>query len=190
MRLQYIDTSIYFDVEIQAIKPNVLQVTGNGLPMEETGFILLDDEDNVYDYTAYKTLYRAITGGFQYSNDGETWVEPTKTVTVSIDWRDDDNILKLRPSSVKVSVFDNEQSIGSVTLNEKNGWTKVYDNVPETHIYTVTANDIAQYQKEINETTIVYTVDQPYEPTIEEQLAELLDVVAELDERVYALEEK
>lgn len=189
MKLTYIGESISYDVDIAAIKTNVIQALGSNLIAKETGFMLTDDAGNEYDYSAYSTLYRTVDGGFQFSNDGEVWVEPTKNVIVNIIWMDDDNILKLRPSSVKVNVFDNEQSIGTVTLNDKNNWTKIYENVPVSHEYTVTAGNINQYERIISGTTITYAIDQPYEPTIEEQLEELTDFVTELDERVYALEE-
>lgn len=171
MKLQYIGTSIYYDVDVMAVLPNVIQVTGSKLSMKESGFILIDDEDNEYDYSEYSTLYNTVEGGYQYSNDGSIWVEPTKTVTVEVMWNDNDNYEKVRPSSVKIEVFDEETSIGTVTLNTKNGWKKNYENVPESHEYSVKAPDVEHYLTNVRGTFINYnfTIDpEPDEPINEE----------------------
>ena len=166
MKLQYIGTSIYYDVDVMAVLPNVIQVTGSRLTMKESGFILVDDEDNEYDYSEYSTLYRTVEGGFQYSNDGSVWTEPTKSVTVEITWNDNEDYDKVRPSSVVIEVLDNETSIGTVTLNKKNKWTKVYDNVPESHEYSVIAPEVEHYTTNIRDTFIDYNyvVDPSPEP--------------------------
>lgn len=187
MKLTYIGEAISYDVEIKAIKSNVLQVTGAGLMMKESGFILNDGIYD-YDYSAYSTLYRTVTGGYQYSNDGEVWIEPTKAVLVSAEWNDRDDEKKTRPSSVKITVFDNQQSIGAVTLNAKNEWSKEYSNVPESHEYTISAPEISGYTREVSDTTVTYSIVQPYEPSVENQLEELMAAVIDLDERVYNLE--
>lgn len=171
MKLIYIGTSIYYDVDVMAILPDVIQVTGPKLIMKESGFILIDEEENEYDYSDYSTLYRTIEGGFQYSNDGSIWVEPTKTVSVEIEWNDNDDYEKVRPKSVKVEVFDGDTSIGTVTLNPKNAWKKEYDNVPESHKYSVKAPKVDHYLLNVRETFINYnyTVDPvPDDPNNEE----------------------
>ena len=187
MKLTYIGEAVSYDVNVKAIKVNVIEVTGSNLVMKESGFTLTDDAHNVYDYSAYSTLYRTVINGFQYSNDGSIWIEPTKTVYVQANWEDGGNT-ELRPSSVKVSVFDNEQSVGNTTLNEKNNWTKVYENVPSSHYYTITAPDVKGYDKAINGSYVTYSIPMPYEPSYEEQLEELNAAVIDLDERVYELE--
>lgn len=188
MKLTYIGEAVSYDVNVKAIQPNVVEVTGSNLVMKESGFTLADDAHNVYDYSAYSTLYKTVLGGFQYSNDGSVWVEPTKTVYVQSNWDDDDNARGVRPSSVKVNVFDNEQSVGSVTLNAKNSWTKTYENVPVSHNYTITAPDVLEYEKSINGSYVSYSIIRPYEPSLEEQVEELNAAVVDLDERVYELE--
>lgn len=164
MKLIYVDTSIYYDVDVMAILPDVIQVTGPKLIMKESGFILIDEEENEYDYSEYSTLYRTVEGGFQYSNDGSIWVEPTKSVTVEINWNDNEDYEKVRPKSVKVEVLDGETSIGTVTLNSKNNWTKVYDNVPESHEYNVNAPEVDHYMLNIRGTLINYNYTIDPEP--------------------------
>ena len=190
MKLTYIGEAFSYNVEISAIQENVIQALGPNLVMKEGGFILTDDFGNEYDYSAYATIYRIVDGGFQYSNDGSVWVEPTKTVIVQVAWDDNDDEKHLRPSSVKVGVFDDGSSIGTVTLNAKNGWTKEYTNVPETHEYSVSAPDVRGYDTVVEGTDITYEIQQAYEPTVEEQLEELNIAIIDLDQRVYALEER
>lgn len=187
MKLVYTGTTTEYKVKIAAIKSNVLQVLGN-LPMKEKGFKLIDDEGNEYDYSAYKTLYRAVQGGYQYSNDGETWDEPTKTITVSVDWSDDVDAEGYRPESVDVTVKFGDTVIEVATLSEENEWHKKYANVPESHEYTVEADDIENYTTEISGTTVIYTMVAPYVPSVEEQLVLMEEMVMDLDERVSALE--
>ena len=165
MKLQYIGTSIFYDVDVMAILPNVIQVTGSRLIMKESGFILIDDEDNEYDYSDYSTLYRTVDGGFQYSNDGSIWIEPTKSITVKITWNDSEDHDKVRPSSVAVEVFDNRASIGTVTLSLNNNWTKVYENVPESHDYSVNPPEVEHYTSTVRDTYIDYNyIVEPPEP--------------------------
>lgn len=189
LRMTYLEATTSYDVEINAIKENVIEVSSTTIiPVMETGFTLTDGTE-VYDYSLYKTLYRKMDGKLQYSNNGEVWSEPTKVVTIMADWEDDEDILDRRPDSVKVTILDNEQAIGNITLKAKNDWMQIYKDVPVSHTYTIVPKDVDGYTKEVEDTTVVYTVDRPYEPSVDEQLSELTDMVTELDERVYALEE-
>ena len=189
MKLIYVGTTTKYDVQVSAIKENVIQVIGSKLPMKEKGFVLIDEEENEYDYSAYSTLYRDVESGYQYSNNGEIWVEPTKEVKVFATWVDDDNILKKRPSSIKVDVLVNEVFLEQITLKGANNWEKAYSNIPVSDMFTVATADVEDYTKDIVDTIITFTLKKPYEPSVEEQLVELTDMVVDLDERVYALEE-
>ena len=190
MTLKYIGVPETYSATIMAVESNVVQVSGPSLTMHESGFTITDDNGNEFDYTAFSTLYRTIEQGtYQYSNDGAVYTEPTKTVTVKIEWDDDEESASVRPANVKVQVVDGTHSLGTVTLNAKNNWSKVYEDVPVSHEYTVGAPDIDRYDKVIDGTLITYELQSPYEPTIEDQISIILEAIAELDERVHALEE-
>lgn len=186
MKLQYIGYKTKYNVEIAAVKENVMEVLGN-FPMKETGFLLID-EDTEYDYSAYSTLYRTVDGGFQYSNDGEVWVEPTRDITVQIVWQDRDDYEELRPVSVEVSVTDGNELIEQITLSAQNEWKKTYQSVPQSHSYTASAVDVENYTMETNGSVIIYTIEAPYEPSTDELVSEMMDIVIDLDARVSALE--
>ena len=163
MKLIYLGESISYDVDIAAIKINVIQALGASLIPKESGFTLIDDMGNEYDYSAYSTIYRTIEGGYQYSNNGEIWVEPTKEIIIQVFWNDNNDEEKKRPSSIKLDVFDNEEAIGTVTLNAKNNWTKKYENVPFSHNYTIMAPDCKGYEKYVMGTTVAYNLIYPEE---------------------------
>lgn len=187
MKLIYAGTSTQYEVELTAIKSNVIQVIGS-LPMKEKGFKIIDNEGNEYDYSAFKTLYKNVEGGYQYSNDGEVWTEPTKEVIVSIQWDDDGNMEGLRPNSVTVTVVDNDTVIEKLKLSETNSWSKTYEGVPESHQYLLKVPSVDDYTYTIQDTLVTYSLEKAKEPTVEEMLKELTNMVLDLDERVHKLE--
>ncbi len=187
MKLQYLGTSTKYDVEVMAVSSNIVEVQG-ALPMKEKGFRLFDDKGNEYNYADFKTLYRAIQGGYQYSNDGEIWEEPTKDVDVKIEWRDDDDAEGMRPEEVTLSVADGGVVIEELVLTADMEWHKVYHGILESHELTVEGSAVTNYQYDVEETTVMYTLQKPHVPTIEEQIEEIMDFLEQLDERVYILE--
>ena len=55
--------------------------------------------------------------------------------------------------------------------------------------FVVESADCDNYDMAISGTTITYTMEAPYEPSTDEIIGELTDMIIELDERVSALEE-
>lgn len=74
MKIQYIKSKETYDIEsVEKINDNVVQITGN-LPIQEYGFMLSEDgKDFDGDYSRYRTIYRTIEGGAQFSNNGNVW---------------------------------------------------------------------------------------------------------------------
>lgn len=74
MQIQYIKSKEIYEIEsIEQINDNVVQITGD-IPIQEYGFMLSDDGvmfDG--DYSQYRTIYRKIDGGAQFSNNGNVW---------------------------------------------------------------------------------------------------------------------
>lgn len=191
MKLVYKGTKVKYDVELKAIKENVVEVDGD-FPMREVGFKVFDDTGE-YNYYDYCTLYRETPEGYQFSNNGEVWIEPTKTVSVNVVWNDTEAEEPARAESVNVDVYDefkaNRTYIDTAHLTEANEWTKSYD-IKESHSLSIVCDqDVPGYNKEVSGTTVTYNFKQPYQPTIEEQLEEINALLLELDERVYLLEE-
>lgn len=68
-------------VDFGPVSDHVVQVTGD-FPVKGNGFILsrLDCDDN-WDYTGFRTVYKNVDGGAQFSDDGSVYVPPLPVVT-------------------------------------------------------------------------------------------------------------
>lgn len=74
--MKYCGSKTVYEVEFSKISPHVVQVTGD-IPVKDKGFTLSRDEsEDDWDYRDYKTVYRQIDGGVQFSDDGSVYVAP------------------------------------------------------------------------------------------------------------------
>ena len=175
LSLNYVGEYDSYEVEFDR-NEHVVTLKGD-FPIKTTGFYLSQlGKINDLNYTAFKTVYKVIAGGVQFSDDGSVWVEPTRDVTVQAVWDDHDNIEGLRPESVAVTVN------GNVVMLEADAWSITYENIKESEVIEVTdAADIAGYDKTISDTTVVYHheyIDPT--PSLEERLNDLEIAVCEL----------
>ena len=81
LQLNYLNSEEKYNINFKIISPNVVQIKGD-IPIQLDGFQICREEtpDDVWDYLEYKTLYREIDGGVQFSNDGSVYVEPEEYV--------------------------------------------------------------------------------------------------------------
>ncbi|KMZ52329.1 hypothetical protein [Dorea sp. D27] len=84
--LKYKKLKTPYEVEFSRISGNVVQVLGE-VPEKLAGFELYrhDGITLLGDYAAYKTVYRKVEGGLQFSDDGSVYPEipqpePEKTL--------------------------------------------------------------------------------------------------------------
>lgn len=78
LNLKYAKFITIYPVEFSRVSANVVQILGD-LPFKDVGFTLSRQEKNDnWDYKAYTTLYRELTNGLQFSNDGSVYIEPEK----------------------------------------------------------------------------------------------------------------
>lgn len=76
LHLTYVGEEGKHAVDFEPINDHVVQLTGD-IPVKGNGFTLSRiDSDDAWDYTAYRTVYKLIDGGVQYSNDGSVYVAP------------------------------------------------------------------------------------------------------------------
>ena len=179
LSLNYVGEHDSYAVEFDR-NEHVVTLKGN-FPIKTTGFYLsLPGDINDINYTAFKTVYRVIAGGAQFSDDGSVWVEPTRDVTVQAVWDDHGNIEGLRPESVAVTVN------GNVVMLEADAWSTTYENIKDSEVIEVTdAADIAGYDKTISGTTVAYHheyIDPT--PSLEERLNDLEVAVCELADSI------
>ena len=175
LSLNYVGEYDSYEVEFDR-NEHVVTLKGD-FPIKTTGFYLSQPgKINDLNYTAFKTVYRVIAGGVQFSDDGSVWVEPTRDVTVQAVWYDHDDIEGLRPESVAVTVN------GKVVMLEADAWSITYEAIKESEVIEVTdAADITGYDKTINNTTVVYHHEYlDPTPSLEERVNDLEIAVCEL----------
>lgn len=100
-------------------------------------------EDEVDGYNTY--ISGDIQNGFIIKN-----VLYYDTLVTKI-WIDSDNELGIRPDSITIHLFDGEEEIDSVELNEENGWTHSFEKLDayrdgELINYLVTEDEIESYE--------------------------------------------
>ena len=175
LSLNYVGEYDSYEVEFDR-NEHVVTLKGD-FPIKTTGFYLSQlGKINDLDYTAFKTVYKVIAGGVQFSDDGSVWVEPTRDVTVQAVWDDHNDIEGLRPESVAVNVN------GKAVMLEADAWSITYENIKESEVIEVTdAADIAGYDKTINDTTVAYYHEYlDPTPSLEERVNDLEIAVCEL----------
>lgn len=87
LNLRYTGEETDYSVSFRNISSNVVEVVGEDLPARETGFIVTrigDPSAFTGDYTEFKTVYREVEGGYQYSNDGSIYVAPLPKVFFNV----------------------------------------------------------------------------------------------------------
>lgn len=77
IKLKYTGEQTVYDVSFKKISGHIIQVTGD-FPVKEKGFVCYreEDQEDIWDYTGYNTIYREIDEGAQFSNDGSVYVAP------------------------------------------------------------------------------------------------------------------
>lgn len=77
LNLQYVGDTTKYPVSFRKISDHVVQVTGK-IPVKLSGFTLsrLVPDDWRSDYARYNTVYREVSGGVQFSDNGSVYVAP------------------------------------------------------------------------------------------------------------------
>ena len=179
LSLNYVGEYDSYEVEFDR-NEHVVTLKGD-FPIKTTGFYLSQPgKINDLNYTAFKTVYKVIAGGVQFSDDGSVWVEPTRDITVQAVWDDHDDIDGLRPESVAVTVN------GKVVMLEADAWSITYEAIKESEVIEVTdAADINGYDKTINSTTVTYHHEYlDPTPSLEERVNDLEVAVCELADAI------
>lgn len=74
--MKYVKEQTVYEVDFSKVSEHVVQVKGD-VPIKTKGFTLSRDEaDDGWDYRNFKTVYRKIEGGIQFSDDGSVYVAP------------------------------------------------------------------------------------------------------------------
>jgi hypothetical protein len=83
LRMKYIGQTTEYNIDFKRISDSVVQILGD-IPIETNGFQLSREEKEDWskmDYTNYRTVYREVENGVQFSCDGSIFIPPTPTVS-------------------------------------------------------------------------------------------------------------
>ena len=103
-----------------------------------------------------------------------------ENITVCIEWEDEDNALGLRPQTLAVILSGSDGQTYSAKIAEKDGWQHTFADLTtqrgaEVIYYSVDADDVADYDKDVRGLTVTYTCTaQPAvdaQPVVDEQPA-------------------
>ncbi|MBO5144998.1 MAG: hypothetical protein J6C19_05625 [Lachnospiraceae bacterium] len=77
IKLMYVGEETSYNISFKKISNNIIQITGD-FPAKSNGFICFreEDEEDIWHYDDFITVYREINGGVQFSNDGSVYVAP------------------------------------------------------------------------------------------------------------------
>jgi hypothetical protein len=183
IRVKFTNETIYHNVSFTRTEEHVVTLKGSDALLQKSntsGFCTYKSHTDTQlgDFTNYNTVYRVTDTFIQYSDDGSTWEEPTRSVELNVQWDDANNADGLRPDSVVV-VVNNEQE---VAITAKEDWTTVLKNIPVSNPITVTATtEIEEYAFEILEQTVIYTHEcVDIMPSLEERVTDAEDAIVEL----------
>lgn len=97
-----------------------------------------------------------------------------ENITVHIEWEDEDNALGLRPTTLAVTLSGSDGQTYSAKIAEKDGWQHTFADLTtqrgaEVIYYSVDADDVTDYDKDIRGLTVTYTCTA--QPVVDEQPA-------------------
>ena len=97
-----------------------------------------------------------------------------ETITVRIEWEDEDNAIGLRPQTLAVTLNGSDGQIYSAKIAEKDGWQHTFADLTtqrgaEVIYYSVDADDVTDYDKDVRGLTVTYTCTA--QPVVDEQPA-------------------
>ena len=145
------------------LRPDTIDVTLKANGNDYDVYTLDKDDNYTYNVTVDKyadglvveyTISGPVING--YSTEIEaltityTHIPGTIDITVSASFDDNYNQDGIRPSSVSVTVYANQDEVGTYTLNSSNNWSHTITSVPEkdngeTITYTVVGNPVNGY---------------------------------------------
>lgn len=74
--MKYNGLKTEYPVNFKKVSSNIVRIIGE-VPAKTHGFTLSrPGKEDAWDYSTYKTIYREMEGGIQFSNDGSVYVEP------------------------------------------------------------------------------------------------------------------
>lgn len=74
--LRYLHEQEQYSISFKTVNQHIVQITGD-FPIKTSGFTLSrEGKEDDWDYSGYRTVYRKIDGGAQFSNNGSVYIPP------------------------------------------------------------------------------------------------------------------
>lgn len=180
MYLQFKSSEKNYNIVDISKTEHVVTLIGN-IPENTSGFEIFNSNGKIGDYSDYKTVYRKLDNGIQYSNDGSVWAEPTSDISVVVMWDDEDDSEGIRPESIYATLtYDGTDY--KLTLSAENGW-KASVGEKETRAFSLVADAVEGYEQHI-EGLVIGMYHKVAEITLEDRVTDLEAAVCELAEMI------
>ena len=136
--------------------------TWSSLPVYEAGEAILYTvkeilpEDSEYTNDKNEITITAIeeesSGTIELVN---TYIPEVRNISVEKVWEDKENTYNVRPNNIVITLYADGEEINSAILDKSNDWSTIFENLPvykdgEKITYTISENEIKNYQTEIN----------------------------------------
>lgn len=77
LNMKYTGGKKTYAVSFKRITDTIIELSSGDFPVKTSGFTLSrPKKEDAWDYSGYKTIYREVEGGVQFSNDGSVYAEP------------------------------------------------------------------------------------------------------------------
>lgn len=140
------------------------------------GFVAYNDGVQVGDFSNYTTIYKKENNLTLFSNDGSTYVEPTKDVIVGAKFIGGS---REKPDEIRIVT-----NIDSFIASKGNGYCRNYNIPMSADVEILEADDITGFTKQIDTRFVTYNSNLP---TPEEKsiiLGEMLSITREPSDKL------
>lgn len=79
LQLTYLKCKTSYEIDFFRVSENIIELQGD-FPIKSSGFTLSrPNQNDVWDYSDFKTIYRTLENGVQFSNDESVYIETEPT---------------------------------------------------------------------------------------------------------------
>lgn len=162
VKIKFQNSSIMISCEFARVSNHVIHLIGVSTT-NTSGFIAYDEDGQTVlgNYSGYKTVYRVLSNGVQYSNDGSVYHPVTETLNFVADITETETDPFV--DEVTVSLINFSGELQEITLTRANNWTYTLANVDvEEHWSINSAEDVEGFNCTIyDRTTVKYIWKEP-----------------------------
>lgn len=154
IKIKFNDEPYMHDVEFRRLNDNIVYIIGLQ-EINTTGFKTFDsDGEYLGDFSDYATMYRALSDGIQYSNNGSVWIEPITELKAIVNGADIPSEINIKTSTgADITLF-------SPLFTE---------TVSGDNVIIIESEDLYDFYHTINGSIVTYTKKSDEEKREEEE---------------------